>query len=115
MKSLSAFNSPHAIAVGLGERLKRQRLNRDMTQAELGERSGTSRNIVKNAETGKVSLINLIAILQELGVLEHLNAFLYEPEISPLQLVKLKGKVRQRAGGTRKNAKEPVIGELLDW
>ena len=101
MKSLSIYNSPHSIAESLGKRLKRQRLNRDMTQAELGARSGTSRNIVKNAE--------------ELGVLEHLDVFLYEPEISPLQLVKLKGKVRQRAGGTRKNAKEPVIGELLDW
>ncbi|AEE24806.1 helix-turn-helix domain protein [Glaciecola sp. 4H-3-7+YE-5] len=115
MKSLSIYNSPHSITESLGKRLKRQRLNRDMTQAELGARSGTSRNIVKNAENGKVSLINLVAILQELGVLEHLDVFLYEPEISPLQLVKLKGKVRQRAGGTRKNAKEPVIGELLDW
>ena len=90
----------------LGERLKSKRLNKNLTQQEQGTLSNTSRSIVKNAENGSTSLINLIAILSALQELEQLDNFLFEPDVSPMQLLKLKGKKRQRAAG--KNNQTPA-------
>lgn len=57
-----------------------------------------------SAEAGQVSLENLIAILMTLDLLDHLNSFLPEQPFSPVQLLKLRGKVRQRASSkTQKN------------
>jgi putative transcriptional regulator len=89
--------SPAAIAEELGNRLKQARLNADLTQTEVAVRSGLHRRTVLNAEKGKVQLENLVAILVSLDMTDQLNMLLPVPEISPLQLAKLKGKKRQRA------------------
>ena len=94
--------SPMAIAEQLGGRLKQARLNADLTQAELASRTGLNRRTILNAEKGKVQLINLVAILMNLEMIEQINVFLPVQEISPLQLAKLKGKKRQRASRTKK-------------
>lgn len=89
--------SPTAITKELGHRLKRARLNADLTQAELASRTGLHRRTILNAEKGKAQLENFVAILAALGMAEQLNMFLPVQEISPLQLAKLRGKERQRA------------------
>jgi len=94
--------SPIAIAEQLGERLKQARLNADLTQAEVASRTGLNRRTILNAEKGNVQLKNLVAILITLGMVEQINTFLPIQEISPLQLVKLKGKKRQRASRSQK-------------
>ncbi len=95
-------NTPAAIAEELGERLKQARLNRDMTQSEVAERAGVSRKAVLNAEKGIVRLEVLLAIMAALDLTGQLDLFLPSQEISPIQLSRLKGKVRQRASGQRK-------------
>ncbi|MBN1007131.1 helix-turn-helix transcriptional regulator [Amphritea pacifica] len=92
--------SPAAVAVILGERLKQARLNADMTQTQVSELSGVSRKMVMGAEKGKVQLETLVAIMQALGLSDHLNRFLPEQTISPVQLARLQGKKRQRASGS---------------
>ena len=94
--------SPAAIAEELGNRLKQARLNADITQAELAERTGLNRRTILNAEKGNVQLKNLVAILVSLEMADQLNLFLPVQEISPLQLAKLKGQKRQRASRTAK-------------
>lgn len=89
--------SPLAIAEELGARLRQARLNADLTQAEVASRAGLSRRSVLNAEKGRVQLENLIAILASMDMVDQLNAFLPEQQISPLQLAKLRGRERQRA------------------
>ena len=98
----NAKKSPAALAETLGERLKQARLNNDLTQAEVAQMAGVTRKAVLNAEKGKVSLEIFIAILDALNLTKQLNLFLPEQSISPLQLVKLQGKKRQRASGQRK-------------
>jgi putative transcriptional regulator len=93
--------SAAAIAEELGRRLKQARLNADLTQQQVSERSGVSRKVVLSAEHGKVQLESLVAILQALKLTQNLGAFLPEQAISPLQLLKLQGKQRQRASGAR--------------
>lgn len=94
----------HALASELGQRLQRARLNLNLTQLEVAQHAGVSRKIVMNAEAGQVSLENLIAILITLDLVGQLDSFLPEQPLSPIQLLKLRGKVRQRASckGDRK-------------
>ena len=93
--------TPAALSVELGERLKQTRLNANITQAELAQRAGVSRNIVMSAEKGQAQLENFVALLLALGVAQQLNNFLPKPQLSPLQLRKLQGKQRERATGSR--------------
>lgn len=95
-------DTPAAIAEELGERLKRARLNRDMTQSEVAERAGVSRLAVLNAEKGDARLKVLVAILSALDLAGQLDLFLPNQDVSPIQLAQLKGKARQRASGQRK-------------
>lgn len=104
-------NSPLAIAEELGSRLRRARLNADLSQVQVAEQAGVSRKIVMGAEKGRVQLESLIAIMVALGMESQFNFFLPEPELSPLQLAKLRGKQRQRASGER----VPTGEEKLEW
>lgn len=97
--------SPLAIADELGGRLKRARLNADLTQAEVASRAGLSRKTVLSAEKGKVQLENLVAILISIDMVNQLNTFLPVQDLSPIQLAKLRGKERQRASRSRKSVK----------
>lgn len=88
-----------AIRKELGKRLQSERLNLNITQAALAEKAGISRRTLVGAERGEPFTIDtMLSILRALGRLSHLDLFLPEPEISPVQLSKLKGKKRQRAG-----------------
>ena len=89
-----------AIRATLGRRLQRERLNQNITQARLAEQAGISRRTLVAAEKGEgTTLDTLIRLLRGLGKLGQLDQFLPEPPISPIQLAKLNGKVRQKASG----------------
>lgn len=103
----------HVLASELGQRLQRARLNLNLTQLEVAQRTGVSRKVVMSAEAGKVSLENLIAILMTLDLVGHLDLFLPEQPFSPIQLLKLRGKVRQRA--SRKTEQNLPTDDDLGW
>lgn len=109
MEEIMLINNQSAAAIAeeLGRRLKQARLNADLTQQQVSERSGVSRKVVVSAEHGKVQLESLVAILQALKLTQNLDAFLPEQAISPLQLLKLQGKQRQRASGARSRTANP--------
>lgn len=87
----------------LGSRVQRERLNRNLTQAELAARAGIGTRTVRYLEAGRQTTVEtLIRILRALGKLDALDALLPEPGLSPLQLAKLKGRERKRAGGRRR-------------
>ena len=82
----------------IGERVKRHRLNRNLSQKEVAERAGIGLASVARLEDGKGStLANLIRVLTALDALDSLDAFLLLPSISPIQLAKLHGRERRRA------------------
>lgn len=93
------------IEAEIGERLKALRLRKNITQKELKETTLLSLNAIKSLESGKGKLSTLIAVLRELGALEHLDYFVPEVTISPLQLARMRGKQRKRASG--KHIKDP--------
>ena len=105
---------PISIAEALGSRLKRARLNKNLTQSEVAQLAWISRRTVINAEKGHVRLVDLIAILHALDLVDQLNIFLPEQPLSPIQLLKLQGETRKRASGiAQKDNNES--SESLDW
>ena len=115
MSNMMNESSADFVSKEIGERLKRKPLYRNLSQQELGSLANTSRNIVKNAEKGSTSLVNLIAVLKALDELDQLDAFLYEPDISPVEMMKLQGKVRQRASGSKDKGSEPTTARKDTW
>jgi transcriptional regulator with XRE-family HTH domain len=93
--------SDKAIGQGLGERIRTLRLRRNLTQKELSAATALSLNVIKSLESGRGKLSSLIAVLRELGALDHLNSFIPLPSVSPLQLARRQGRERQRASGGR--------------
>jgi len=94
-----------AILRGIADRLKRRRLDKNLSQQNLAEKAGLNRTTIRDVEQGKpFSVMTLIQILRALNALEELESFLPEPGISPLQLAKLKGKERRRASPKKKRS-----------
>lgn len=93
--------SDKGIEEELGHRVKSLRLRKNITQKELAEEATLSLNAIKSIESGRGKLSTLIAVLRELGALDNLDSFIPEISISPIQLAKMQGKVRERASGER--------------
>lgn len=93
--------SDKAIEQELGERIKTLRLRKNLTQKELSVAAALSLNVIKSLESGRGKLSSLVAVLREMGTLDHLNSFIPAPSISPLQLARRQGRERQRASGER--------------
>jgi len=93
--------SDKGIEEEIGSRIRALRLRKNITQKELAEATALSLNVIKSLESGRGKLSTLIAVLRELGTLDHLDSFIPEPSISPIQLAKMQGKGRERASGKR--------------
>ncbi len=85
------------------------RLQKNMTQKELSERSGVSIQSVKRLESGEVAtrLTIFIAICRTLEILDRFEVLLPTPTPRPIDLFKLQGKVRQRARKSKSEKSAP--------
>ena len=94
--------SDKAVMGELGKRVRRQRLNQNITQKELAEKAGVAYTMVQKLEQGDdCRMAGLIRILRALAALDQLDLFLPDPGISPLQLVRQQSHERQRATKSR--------------
>jgi len=93
--------SDKAVEQELGSRIKALRLRRNIPQQQLAAATTLSLNTIKSLESGRGKLSTLIAVLRELGALDNLGSFIPEITVSPLQLAKRQGRVRERASGYR--------------
>jgi len=94
-------HSDKYIAKELGHRIKTLRLRKNMTQKALADATTLSLNSIKSLESGRGKLATVIAVLRELEALDHLDNFIPEISISPMQLAQMQGRVRKRASGER--------------
>lgn len=92
----------------LGLRLKSARLRKNKTQQQVADTALLSLRIIKGLEKGRGTLANLVIYLRELNLLHELDHFIPDISISPMQILKQRGKVRQRASrqSQRKSPKE---------
>ncbi|WP_165253585.1 helix-turn-helix transcriptional regulator [Adlercreutzia sp. ZJ304] len=81
----------------LGQRLKRYRLDMNMTQDEVASRSGLTQATIAKLERGVGSrLLTFIKVMKVLGIEEQLDLIAPATPISPIQLRQY-GKQRKRA------------------
>jgi transcriptional regulator with XRE-family HTH domain len=86
----------------LGQHLRDLRLRQNIDQRQLAERADVALNAVKNLEGGKGSTVtSLVKVLRALGREEWLGTLAPQVSISPLQMLKNKKPLRQRASPRR--------------
>ena len=82
----------------VGARLKMLRLQQNLRVKDLAADSGVSPRTIDRLEAGhSVGTENLVRIMRGLGRLQAFEAFIPVPEVSPYDVARLRGKVRQRA------------------
>ncbi len=92
-----------AILAETGKRIAQCRLERQLTQAEMAKEAGVSKRTVERIEAGgSAQMSTIIRILRVLDLLPGLDHLIPEPGPRPMDLLKLKGKVRQRASPSQK-------------
>ncbi|SDY85007.1 helix-turn-helix transcriptional regulator [Acinetobacter kyonggiensis] len=112
----STLNTPRAMAVELGSRLRVARLNRNLTQEQVGNSAGISRYIVKELEHGKGKVEDLMATLIALSLTDQLENLLPTQKVSPIEIFKMKGHERTRASGNKdENVVSVATKEDLGW
>ena len=91
-----------AVLEELGGRLAQRRLELQLTQAELAEQAGVSKRTIERVEAGATTQMStMIRILRALDLLGRLETLIPEVGPRPMDLLKLKGKERQRAARKR--------------
>lgn len=107
---ISELLTDDAILAEIGKRVARRRLDLQLTQADVAEQAGVSKRTVERIEAGaSAQSSSMIRIFRALDLLTGLDRMLPEAVPGPMDLLKRKGKVRQRAStrGRSNQAAEP--------
>lgn len=93
-----------AIPRKIGERLKKARLQQNITQHNLAQEAGVSLSSIRKIEKGEIGAFEtLMRVLRTLGLLEVLQPLVNEPQPRPseyYEMVHSAAKIRQRASAT---------------
>lgn len=107
---ISELLTDDVILAEIGERIAHRRLDMQLTQADVAEQAGVSKRTVERIESGaSAQLSSMIRIFRALDLLPGLDRMLPEAVPSPMDMLKRKGKVRQRAStrGRSNSSYEP--------
>ncbi len=89
-----------AVLAELGARIAGRRVEMQLTQAAVAERAGIAKRTLERMEAGQTSqLSTLVRVLRVLDAASGLDSLIPESGPRPMDLLKQKGKVRQRASG----------------
>lgn len=91
-------NSDKEIIKLIGEKLKKLRLNNELSQDDLAIKAGISRLTISNMETGhSFTIENLVKVLRQLNKLDELDNFLSDVfALNPIDLIKLEEKQNKK-------------------
>ena len=97
-----------AILQLLGEFIKSKRIEQNITQQNLAIAAGINRSTIVQLENGGgANLLSFLQILRALNILDMLDGFKVEQQLSPIQLSKIKYNTRERAS-TISMVSEPI-------
>lgn len=109
---ISKLLSDEVILAELGRRLAQHRLDQQITQAVLADQAGVAKRTVERIEAGASAQISsVLRILRTLELLPGLERMLPQPQPSPIDMLKRKGKQRKRASG---NGGDDAVNEAND-
>ena len=81
----------------IGERIKKLRISKKLTQQQVADKAGVSLFTMAKIEKGfSVSLSMMVAVLRVLRLLDNLELLFPDTQISPVTLLKQKKKVEKR-------------------
>ena len=90
--------SSHQIEKEVCLRIEKIRLSSNISQAQLATEAGISLRTMGRLEKGQgISLDTFIRVLMALGVQQNLDNLLPNPEIRPIERIKINGQERKRA------------------
>ena len=82
------------ILLEIGKRLKKKRINNNLTQQELADAVGISKDQLSKIEcTGKTTLATLTAISRKFNLLPQLLAIYETPDLTPMQKYEIEHKI----------------------
>ncbi len=98
------FAGDRDILKELGSRVRRARLEMNISQLKFALQAGVAIGVVQNFEAGKAcSLKSFIRMLRVTHNLANLALLVPEPLPSPIEVAKMSGKQRRRAGAAKIN------------
>lgn len=101
MKQLEEMSEKEQLSY-IGQQLQKIRLKEDLTQSEVSKMTGLNRSNISVIEKGgNPNLTTFLKILQVYGRLDELQEVLHTPEISPMQLLKIKNKEKKYASRSK--------------
>jgi transcriptional regulator with XRE-family HTH domain len=101
------------ILAEIGLRMAQRRLELQLTQAQLAEQAGVAKRTVERIEAGaSAQMSSLIRLFRVLGLLPGLDQLVAEAGPRPMDLLRLKGRRRQRASSRRV---EDTQGQPWSW
>ncbi len=107
---ISGLLTDNAVLAEIGQRIARRRLDLQLTQAAVAEQAGIAKRTLERMEAGHSSqLSSLIRVLRVLEAMPGLESLVPESTPRPMDLLKRRGKQRQRASTprTRRSAAGP--------
>lgn len=82
----------------VGGRLRALRLQQNRRVKDLAADAGVSPRTIDRLEAGRsIGTANLVRVMRGLGRLQAFEAFVPVPEVSPYDVERLRGRIRQRA------------------
>lgn len=106
---MDEFSTTKEIMLEFAQKIKKERLDQNITQEDMASKSGISLSTYKIFEkSGKGTFENFINILKALGKVSMLDSIFDQNSFSPKQMVlsKVKEKTRQRASSQKDTIKE---------
>lgn len=101
---ISNLLTDDAILAEIGERITRRRLELQLTQAALAEQAGIAKRTVERIEAGgSTQTVSMMRVFRVLGLLPGLDHLIPDAAPRPTDLLKRKGKARQRASSQRRS------------
>ena len=99
---ITGFLTDAAVLAELGARIAGRRIDLQLTQAALAEQAGIAKRTLERMEAGHTSqLATLVRVLRVLDAASGLDSLIPESGPRPMDMLRRKGKVRQRASGRR--------------
>lgn len=98
MRAIVATSRTPDVLREVGARLRALRLQQNLRVKDLAAGAGVSSRTIDRLEAGRnVGTENLVRVMRGLGRLQAFEALIPVPEVSPYDVERLQGRVRQRA------------------
>lgn len=111
--NIESMLSNKAVLTEIGRRLGHRRVELELTQADLSRETGVSKRTVERIEAGdSTQTSTLIGVMRVLGLLEAFGGAIPESGPRPMDLLKLRGKERQRVSSKKRKERS---GKEWSW